>query len=101
MVITQDTIYGIDKDPNAPPVAAKPVPATIEPPAKETPWRVPLDRFWRWQTGMRQQAREAEARLRSERARSFTVVPLPDPQLVKPLQPHGVNFRGRDRVALG
>ena len=94
VVITQDTIYGIDKDPNAPPAAAKPAPATIEPPAKETPWRVPLDRFWRWQTGMRQQAREAEARLRSERARSFTVVPLTDPQLVQLLQQHDVDFRG-------
>ncbi|MBX3024872.1 ATP-dependent zinc metalloprotease FtsH [bacterium] len=93
VVITTDTIYGIDRDPNAP-APAKPVPATIEPPAKETPWRVPLDRFWRWVTGMRQQAREAEARLRSERARSFTVVPLPDPKLIETLQQHGVDFRG-------
>ena len=93
VVITQDTIYGIDKDPNAPPQPA-PTPVTIEPPAKETPWRVPLDRFWRWLTGVRQQAREAEARLRSEQKRSFTVVPLPDPQLVQLLQQHTVDFRG-------
>ena len=55
---------------------------------------MPLDRFWRWLTGVRQQAREAEARLRSEQKRSFTVVPLPDPQLVQLLQQHTVDFRG-------
>ncbi len=93
VVITQDTIYGVDKDLTAPPEAAH-TPATIEPPAKETPWRVPLDRVWRWLTGVRQQAREAEARLRSEQKRSFTVVPLTDPQLVARLQQHGVDFRG-------
>jgi cell division protease FtsH len=93
VVITQDTIYGVDKDVDAPPEAAH-TPATIEPPAKETPWRVPLDRAWRWLTGVRQQAREAEARLRSEQKRSFTVVPLTDPPLVQLLQQHDVDFRG-------
>jgi cell division protease FtsH len=93
VVITQDTIYGVDKDPDAP-AAPAPPPADIEPPPKETPWRVPLDRFWRWLTGVRQQALQAEATLRSEQARSFTVVPLRDDQLIPLLQQHGVEFRG-------
>ena len=92
VVITQNTILGVDKDPAAPPAPVKE--ADIEPPAKETPWRVPLDRVWRWATGVRQQALEAEARLRSERERSFTVVPLADDALIPLLQQHGVEFRG-------
>ena len=38
-------------------------------------------------------AREAQAE--AERARQFTVIPLPDPKLIETLQAHGVEFRGQ------
>ncbi len=93
VVITQDTIYGVMRDPAAPP---KPAAAEepLEPPAKETPWRLPLDRLWRWLTGVREQMAQAEKQAASERARSFTVIPLTDDQLIPLLQQHGVDFRG-------
>src|SRR5262245_47851991 len=46
VVIAQDRIYGVMRDPAAPPKPAAEEP--LEPPAKETPWRLPLDRGWRW-----------------------------------------------------
>ncbi|MEO8606192.1 MAG: ATP-dependent metallopeptidase FtsH/Yme1/Tma family protein, partial [bacterium] len=93
VVITQSTIYGITKDPKAPPPAA-PTPAVIPAPVKMTPWRVPLDHVWQQLTGIREKAAAAEKQAASERARSFTVVPLPNDKLIEGLQQHGVAFEG-------
>jgi len=94
VVITQGTIYGITKDPNAPPPPA-PTPNAIPAPVKTTPWRVPLDHLWQQVTGMREKVVAAERAAESERARSFTVVPLPDEHLVELLQQHDVSFEGQ------
>ncbi|MDX2166423.1 MAG: ATP-dependent zinc metalloprotease FtsH [Deltaproteobacteria bacterium] len=95
VVITTATIYGISKDPNAPPKSAPaPTPAAIVAPSKTTPWRLPLDHLWQQFTGMRERVAAAERAAKSERARSFTVVPLPDDRLIPLLQQHGVDFQG-------
>jgi cell division protease FtsH len=96
VVITTATIYGITRDPNAPPktAPAAPTPAAIAAPAKTTPWRLPLDHLWQQFTGMRERVAAAEREAKSERARSFTVVPLPDDKLIGLLQQHRVDFQG-------
>jgi cell division protease FtsH len=91
VVITQGTIYGITKDPTAQPA---PTPNVIPAPVKTTPWRMPLDHLWQQVTGVREKVAAAERAAASERARSFTVVPLPDEHLVELLQQHGVSFEG-------
>jgi cell division protease FtsH len=69
--------------------------ATIEPPAKETPWRLKLERLREWWGGMRADAvREAQER-EAKTKRQFTVTPVDDPTLVTTLQAHGVDFRAK------
>src|SRR5215470_8768810 len=99
VVITQDQIYGVSK---APAAAAAPAPAAAAPlsvPGKETPWRINPASWWHRLVATESQYRDAvaarEAQAAAERARQFTVIPLPDPKLVETLQAHGVDFRGQ------
>ncbi|HZR81084.1 MAG TPA: ATP-dependent zinc metalloprotease FtsH [Candidatus Binatia bacterium] len=75
------------------PASAASHPSTLEPPAKETPWRLDLARLRAWWSGVRADARR-EAEERQDRIRrQFTVTPVEDRSLVATLQAHGVDFR--------
>jgi cell division protease FtsH len=100
VVITQDAIYGVARAPGAPVApqrTASPTPLSV--PGKQTPWRLDLSGWWHRVVVSEQQYRAAmaarEQEADAERARQFTVIPLPDPKLVETLQAHGVDFRGQ------
>jgi cell division protease FtsH len=64
-------------------------------PGKATPWRLPLQAWVNTVKGMEQRAQEAEREREAVLQRSFTVLPLDDPNLIAVLQAHDVDFRGK------
>src|SRR5215470_10562946 len=102
VVITQNEIYGVSKPPEAAAAAPVPSPAVPKPiavPGKQTPWRADLSGWWQRWVASESQYRAAvaarEAQAAAERARQFTVIPLPNSHLLETLQAHGVDFRGQ------
>jgi cell division protease FtsH len=98
VVITQDTIYGAMRSPDAPAASAAPAAAPLAVAGKHTPWRFDPAAWWRRLSASEEQYRAAiaarEADAAAARQRQFTVIPVADPKLVETLQAHGVEFRG-------
>ncbi len=89
-VITEGKIVGELKEPEE---AGKPDGGTVSPPSKQTPWH--LSTLWNWITRTEAEIEAARARARAEEERHFTVVALPDPELINLLQRQGVEYRGK------
>ncbi len=88
VVITSDHIYGEMKP--APEAASnKPAPPATVPRAR-TPWRLRLDQ---WLAPVESQIETAERAAAQQAQRSFTVIPLPNDNLLKTLEDNGVTFR--------
>jgi len=90
VVITGDKIVGELKEPHE---AGTPDGGVVSPPGKQTPWH--LSALWDWVTRTRQEIKTARAHAKAEEARHFTVVALPDPELIDLLQAKGVEYRGK------
>jgi len=67
--------------------------APMELPAKKAPWH--LEKLLDWWRGVRGDIEAARAQQQAEAKQYFTVLPLPDPNLLTVLQSHGVDYRGR------
>jgi cell division protease FtsH len=93
VVISQDRIYGRLTPTNTDTVP--PHAEHLEMPAKETPWRVDLQRLFARLRKLPAEVEREKRAAEAERKLHFTVVPLDDPDLLDVLQSHGVTYRGR------
>src|SRR5262250_25067 len=92
VILTSETIYGEMKpSPGAAPTA----PTSVGAATTHTPWRLNLDALRQWVSGVERQAQDAEKAREEAAQRSFTVIPLHNPQLIPTLEAHGVDFQGQ------
>jgi cell division protease FtsH len=88
VVITSDHIYG-EMKPSPDASSSKPAPPAAVPRAR-TPWRLGIER---WLGSVQSRVQTAERAAAEQQQRSFTVVPLPNDDLLKTLEDHAVTFR--------
>lgn len=94
VVVTQDEIYGEMKGPGDDGATAKSSDA-IEATETRTPWTFSWKGIKDWFVAREQEAKAQQAARKEAITRQFTVVPLPDDDLVETLQEHGVEFRAK------
>jgi len=96
LVITQDKLYGLMKDPDGGAGKDKASSGSkLETPARHTPWRLDLGAMRSWFQDTEARFESYREKQKRERERHFSVTPLDDPRLVATLQQHGVDFRGK------
>jgi cell division protease FtsH len=101
VIIEPDRIYGIQKSEQTPPEAGTKTAGA----AKKTdtqkstlsskPGFTPQQKQTPWYINFEKNLTQSEKTRHQEVQRQFTVIPLPDPTLLKDLQQHGVTYQGK------
>jgi cell division protease FtsH len=100
VIIETDRIYGIKKSEQPPSkTAAQTIPAkkadTEKGASLPKPGFTPQQKRTPWYLNFEKNLTQSENDRRSETQRQFTVIPLPDPGLLKDLQQHGVTYQAK------